>query len=58
MAKRWLELDYKVLAHAINHTIMFENLLHKRFPTKEGYNFEKVKLDVIISLGSTLNLEK
>ncbi|VDK63212.1 unnamed protein product, partial [Onchocerca ochengi] len=41
MSRRWLELDYKVLAHAINHTIMFENLLCKRFPAKEIYNFEK-----------------
>uniref|UniRef100_A0A8R1TZN8 Vacuolar protein sorting-associated protein 53 homolog n=1 Tax=Onchocerca volvulus TaxID=6282 RepID=A0A8R1TZN8_ONCVO len=42
MSRRWLELDYKVLAHAINHTIMFENLLCKRFPAKEIYNFEKI----------------
>uniref|UniRef100_A0A1I7VT28 Vacuolar protein sorting-associated protein 53 homolog n=1 Tax=Loa loa TaxID=7209 RepID=A0A1I7VT28_LOALO len=42
MSKRWLELDHKVLAHAINHTVMFENLLCKRFPAKEGYNFEKI----------------
>ncbi|EJW86688.1 hypothetical protein WUBG_02401 [Wuchereria bancrofti] len=42
MSRRWLELDYKVLAHAINHTIMFENLLCKRFPAKEGCNFEKI----------------
>ncbi|VIO91687.1 Uncharacterized protein BM_BM5594 [Brugia malayi] len=42
MSRRWLELDYKVLAHAINHTVMFENLLCKRFPAKEGYNFEKI----------------
>uniref|UniRef100_A0A915PFA0 Vacuolar protein sorting-associated protein 53 homolog n=1 Tax=Setaria digitata TaxID=48799 RepID=A0A915PFA0_9BILA len=42
MSRRWLELDYKVLAHAINHTIMFENLLCKRFPAKENYNFEKI----------------
>ncbi|VDK73148.1 unnamed protein product [Litomosoides sigmodontis] len=42
MSRRWLELDYKILAHAINHTIMFENLLYKRFPPKEGYDFEKI----------------
>lgn len=42
MSRRWLELDFKVLVHAINHTVMFENLLCKRFPAKEGYNFEKV----------------
>ncbi|VDN05411.1 unnamed protein product [Thelazia callipaeda] len=34
MSRRWLELDHKVLAHAINHTVMFENLLCKRFPAK------------------------
>ncbi|MCP9259549.1 hypothetical protein DINM_002488 [Dirofilaria immitis] len=43
MSRRWLELDYKVLAHAINHTIMFENLLCKRFPAKGTYNFEKIR---------------
>ncbi|VDK42463.1 unnamed protein product [Gongylonema pulchrum] len=42
MSRRWLELDYKVLAHAINHTIMFENLLCKRFPAKSEFNFEKI----------------
>lgn len=48
MSRRWLELDYKVLAHAINHTIMFENLLCKRFPAKPGFNFEKVCLVIYI----------
>lgn len=43
MSKRRAELDFKTLAHAINHTIMFENLLCKRFPAKEGFVFEKVR---------------
>ena len=35
-------LPYFQLAHAINHTIMFENLLCKRFPAKDEWNFDKV----------------
>ncbi|KAH7731207.1 Vps53-likeN-terminal family protein [Aphelenchoides avenae] len=42
MSRRRNEIDWKLLAHAINHTIMFENLLCKRFPVKEEFNFEKV----------------
>lgn len=42
MRRRRAELDFKVLAYAINHTIMFESLLCKRFPAKEGFNFDKV----------------
>ncbi|VDM25533.1 unnamed protein product, partial [Toxocara canis] len=42
MRRRRAELDFKVLAHAINHTIMFENLLCKRFPAKEKFNFDKI----------------
>ncbi|KAI6201286.1 Vacuolar protein sorting-associated protein 53-like protein [Aphelenchoides besseyi] len=42
MSKRRLEIEWKLLAHAINHTIMFENLLCKRFPAKDEWNFEKV----------------
>uniref|UniRef100_F1KX74 Vacuolar protein sorting-associated protein 53 homolog n=4 Tax=Ascaris TaxID=6251 RepID=F1KX74_ASCSU len=42
MRRRRAELDFKVLAYAINHTIMFESLLCKRFPAKEGFNFDKI----------------
>lgn len=42
MTRRKGEIDWKLLAHAINHTIMFETLLCKRFPVKEGFNFEKI----------------
>lgn len=42
MARRKLEIEWKLLAHAINHTIMFENLLCKRFPPKDNWNFEKI----------------
>uniref|UniRef100_A0AC35ETN6 Vacuolar protein sorting-associated protein 53 homolog n=1 Tax=Panagrolaimus sp. PS1159 TaxID=55785 RepID=A0AC35ETN6_9BILA len=42
MTRRRNELDWKLLAHAINHTIMFENLLCKRFPSKGEFNFEKI----------------
>jgi hypothetical protein len=42
MSRRRLEIEWKLLSHAINHTIMFENLLCKRFPTKDEWNFEKV----------------
>uniref|UniRef100_A0A0M3JC23 Vps53_N domain-containing protein n=1 Tax=Anisakis simplex TaxID=6269 RepID=A0A0M3JC23_ANISI len=42
MRRRRAELEFKVLAHAINHTIMFESLLCKRFPAKEGFNFDKI----------------
>uniref|UniRef100_A0A183CBA2 Ribosome biogenesis protein NOP53 n=1 Tax=Globodera pallida TaxID=36090 RepID=A0A183CBA2_GLOPA len=40
--RRRVELDWKLVSHAINHTQMFEQLLIKRFPTKDIYNFEKV----------------
>uniref|UniRef100_A0A914HZG1 Ribosome biogenesis protein NOP53 n=1 Tax=Globodera rostochiensis TaxID=31243 RepID=A0A914HZG1_GLORO len=40
--RRRVELDWKLVSHAINHTQMFEQLLTKRFPTKDIYNFEKV----------------
>lgn len=36
MTKRAAELDSKLLTHAINHTAMFEALLCKRFPGKDG----------------------
>ncbi|KAL3095313.1 hypothetical protein niasHS_007412 [Heterodera schachtii] len=36
------ELDWKLLSHAINHTQMFEQLLAKRFPSKNNYNFDRV----------------
>lgn len=42
MARRKNELDWKLLAHAINHTIMFEALICKRFPAKNDFNFEKI----------------
>lgn len=42
MTKRRNELDWKLLAHAINHTIMFESLMCKRFPAKDEFNFEKI----------------
>lgn len=42
MFKRKIELEWKLLVHAINHTIMFENLLTKKFPKKDNYNFEKI----------------
>uniref|UniRef100_A0A7E4W585 Vacuolar protein sorting-associated protein 53 homolog n=1 Tax=Panagrellus redivivus TaxID=6233 RepID=A0A7E4W585_PANRE len=42
MTKRRTELDWKLLAHAINHTIMFETLLNKRFPAKGDWDFEKI----------------
>ena len=42
MSRRRNEIDWKLLAHAINHTIMFENLLCKRFPAKEEFSFEKL----------------
>jgi hypothetical protein len=42
MARRRAEVDWKLLSHAINHTQMFEQLLVKRFPAKEAYNFDKV----------------
>ncbi|KAK0416221.1 hypothetical protein QR680_012354 [Steinernema hermaphroditum] len=41
MNRRLAELDWKLLAHAINHTIMFENLLTRRFPAKGEFSFEK-----------------
>uniref|UniRef100_A0A915DXZ3 Vacuolar protein sorting-associated protein 53 homolog n=1 Tax=Ditylenchus dipsaci TaxID=166011 RepID=A0A915DXZ3_9BILA len=42
MIRRKAEIDWKLLAHAINHTIMFETLLCKRFPAKTNFNFEKI----------------
>lgn len=42
MTRRKLEIEWKLLAHAINQTIMFENMLCKRFPAKDEWNFEKV----------------
>ncbi|KAE9551032.1 hypothetical protein FO519_005766 [Halicephalobus sp. NKZ332] len=42
MTKRRNELDWKLLAHAINHTIMFESLMCKRFPPKDEFIFEKI----------------
>lgn len=42
MTKRRNELDWKLLAFAINHTIMFEGLICKRFPAKGEFNFEKM----------------
>ena len=42
MTRRKSEIDWKLLVHAINHTQMFEQLLTKRFPAKDEYDFEKV----------------
>jgi hypothetical protein len=42
MTRRKLEIEWKLLAHAINQTIMFETMLCKRFPAKNEWNFEKV----------------
>lgn len=42
MTKRKLEIEWKLLAHTINQTIMFENMLCKRFPAKNEWNFEKI----------------
>ncbi|KAI1717145.1 vacuolar protein sorting-associated protein 53 like protein [Ditylenchus destructor] len=42
MTRRKPEIDWKLLVHAINHTIMFETLLCKRFPAKEGFDFAKI----------------
>lgn len=42
MSRRRSELDFKSLAHAINHTIMFEGLLTKRFPAKDNFVFDKI----------------
>uniref|UniRef100_A0A158R4X4 Vacuolar protein sorting-associated protein 53 homolog n=1 Tax=Syphacia muris TaxID=451379 RepID=A0A158R4X4_9BILA len=42
MSRRRNELNFKSLAHAINHTIMFEGLLTKRFPAKDNFVFEKI----------------
>uniref|UniRef100_A0AC35TLR8 Vacuolar protein sorting-associated protein 53 homolog n=1 Tax=Rhabditophanes sp. KR3021 TaxID=114890 RepID=A0AC35TLR8_9BILA len=41
MQRRRMEIDWKLLMHSINHTIMFETLICKRFPAIDGYNFEK-----------------
>lgn len=42
MTRRRAEIDWRLLAHAINHTVMFETLLCKRFPAKDNFNFEKI----------------
>lgn len=42
MTRRKSEIDWKLLSHAINHTVMFETLLYKRFPVKDDFNFEKI----------------
>uniref|UniRef100_A0A915MLE9 Vacuolar protein sorting-associated protein 53 homolog n=1 Tax=Meloidogyne javanica TaxID=6303 RepID=A0A915MLE9_MELJA len=42
MTRRKSEIDWKLLVHAINHTQMFEQLLTKRFPAKDEYDFEKI----------------
>jgi hypothetical protein len=42
MGRRKAEIDWKLLAHAINHTQMFEQLLTKRFPAKDEFNFDRV----------------
>ncbi|TKR77009.1 hypothetical protein L596_018061 [Steinernema carpocapsae] len=39
--RRLGELDWKLLANAINHTIMFESLLTRRFPVKGEFSLEK-----------------
>uniref|UniRef100_A0A8R1DJP6 Vacuolar protein sorting-associated protein 53 homolog n=2 Tax=Caenorhabditis japonica TaxID=281687 RepID=A0A8R1DJP6_CAEJA len=41
MTQRRMDLDWKLLGHAIQHTKMFEALLSKRFPEKDGISFEK-----------------
>ncbi|CAL2036867.1 unnamed protein product [Caenorhabditis brenneri] len=41
MTRRRQDLDWKLLGHAIQHTKMFEALLTKRFPEKDGISFEK-----------------
>jgi len=46
MVKRRAEIDWKLLSHAINHTILFENLLSKRFPAKDGFSFDKIIWEV------------
>lgn len=40
--RRKAEIDWNLLSHAINHTVMFETLLNKRFPIKDEFNFEKI----------------
>jgi len=42
MTRRKVEIDWKLLAHAINHTVMFESLLCKRFPAKASFDFDKI----------------
>lgn len=43
MSHRRSELDFKSLAYAINHTVMFEGMLTKRFPAKDNFVFDRVR---------------